>query len=188
MALFPSLPEVSHLGDVLKKFPRGVAPLLQFHEDLLRTDGELSIGERELIAAFTSGLNACTFCSGSHTIYAEIFGISPGIVEALIDNIDTADVKAKLKPILHYVKKLNNLPSKLVQADANAVFDAGWSEEALFEAIQVCATFNLMNRIVEGVGVTFDYAKNAEAEAEMRGRERYSYLDFGRRIGAIAPE
>jgi hypothetical protein len=40
------------------------------------------------------------------------------------------------------VAKLNTLPSRLVQADADAVFAAGWDEAGLFHAIQVCAAFN----------------------------------------------
>ncbi len=35
---------------------------------------------------------------------------------------------------------------------------AGWSARALFEASQVSDLHNLMNRIIEGTGVNFDYA------------------------------
>lgn len=40
----------------------------------------------------------------------------------------------------------------MVEADAAAVYDAGWDEQALFDAVSVCALFKLMNRIVEGSG------------------------------------
>ena len=39
----------------------------------------------------------------------------------------------------------------------------GWSEQGLYEAVQVNALFNMMNRIIEGTGVNFDYAANPEA-------------------------
>ena len=37
-----------------------------------------------------------------------------------------------------------------------AVFDAGWDERALHDAGSVCGRFNLMNRLVDGLGVTAD--------------------------------
>lgn len=188
MALFPSLPAQAHLSDVFRRFPDNSGPLMVYLEGILRSEGVFSIGERELIAAYVSGLNACTFCYGSHRVYSEVFGIPRGTVDALLDNIETANVAAGMKPVLAYVQKLNSLPSQLTQADAQAVFDAGWSEEALFEAVQVCAAFNLMNRIVEGSGVTFDYDKNDEVRHELRNRRQHSYLDFGRRLGVIPPE
>ena len=42
----------------------------------------------------------------------------------------------------------------MTEEDSQAVYDAGWSEEALFDAIQVCGVFNLVNRIIEGSGIS----------------------------------
>ncbi len=183
MSLFPSLPDTPHLSDVFKAFPDTVGPILEYHEILLRGESPLSIGERELIAGFVSGLNACNFCFGSHKIIASRFGIDEALIDALVSDIDTAPVDEKLKPILHYVKKLTSLPTQLVKQDAIAVFDAGWSEKALYDAVQVCAIFNFMNRIIEGTGVTFDYSSNREAADELRNRENHSYTGFGKKIG-----
>ncbi len=183
MSLFPSLPETPHLADVLKAFPEHIKPLLDYHDTLLRGDSPLSVAERELIAVYVSGLNACNFCFGAHKIYARVFGIDEAVIDALIKDIDTASVDEKLKPILKYVAKLKDLPPKLTDADAKAVYDAGWSERALFDAIQVAALFSLMNRIVEGAGVTFDYAKNPLSEEEFEARRTRSYAEFGKAIG-----
>ena len=45
------------------------------------------------------------------------------------------------------------MPSRLSPRDADAVYAAGWSDEALLHAIAVCAYFNNMNRLVEGAGI-----------------------------------
>ena len=132
---------------------------MQFTQVVMRQDGALKIAERELIAAYVSGLNACTFCYGSHLIYAEAFGISEGVLAALLDDLETAPVDERLRALLDYVRQLNILPSRITQASIDAVLDAGWSEDALFEAVQICGLFNMMNRIIEGAGVSFDYAK-----------------------------
>ncbi|MEM9619880.1 MAG: peroxidase-related enzyme [Pseudomonadota bacterium] len=183
MSLFPSLPENPHLAEVYKAFPECVKPLLDYHDALLRGESPLSVAERELIAAFVSGLNACNFCFGAHKIYARAFGVDEAVIDALVADVDKASVDKKLKPLLKYVAKLKDLPPKLTSADAQAVYDAGWSERALFDAIQVAALFNYMNRIIEGTGVTFDYALNPLSEEEFEARKTRRYSDFGKAIG-----
>ncbi len=183
MTLFPSLPEGPHLADVYKAFPECVKPLLDYHDALLRGESPLSVAERELIAAYVSGLNACNFCFGAHKIYARAFGVDEAVIDALVVNVDEAPIEEKLKPLLKYVAKLKDLPSKLTSADAKAVYDAGWSERALFDAIQVAALFNYMNRIIEGTGVTFDYANNPLSDEEFEARKTRRYSDFGKLIG-----
>lgn len=185
MPFLPSLPETAHLSDLFAKFPRGVQPLMEYTDAVLRDAGELSIAERELIATYTSALNACTFCYGAHKIYAEAFGISETLIDALVEDIDSAAGIDKLLPILRYVQKLNTLPSKIRASDAQAVYDAGWGEQALYEATQVCALFNMMNRIIEGTGVNFDYAQNPEVHSmnhDAADAASHTYSAYGKRI------
>lgn len=124
----------------------------EWHQVVMRGESPLSVAERELIGAFTSGLNACPLCYGVHKIVAESFGIGDDVIEALVADIETAPVREALKPLLAYVRKLNDAPTKLTQADADAVLAAGFSERALHDAIDICAMFNYMNRVVLGHG------------------------------------
>jgi uncharacterized peroxidase-related enzyme len=189
MPFLPSLPDPAHLSDLYARFPDNVQPLMVYTDGLLRGEGELNVGERELIATYVSALNACTFCVGAHRAYAEVFGIDAGLIDALIDDPATAPVDDKLRPILAYVAKLNTLPSRLKQDDAQAVYDAGWSETALYEAVQVCALFNMMNRIIEGSGINFDYAKTPEghhATGTTPEEQADSYSRFGEMVAAMA--
>jgi uncharacterized peroxidase-related enzyme len=185
MPLLPSMPETAHLSDFLVRFPKIIDPLMALNSEILRGDGVLSFGEREMIAAFVSGLNACTFCFGSHAVYARAFGVSEDLLGALIDDLETAPVDDKMRPLLRYVKKLNTLPAKLVKADADAVFAAGWSEAALVEAVQVCAMFNFMNRLIEGTGVNFDYADDPSQHTVQPGDAealRDSYVRYAAKL------
>ena len=59
----------------------------------------------------------------------------------------------------------------------------GWPERALFDAIEIAALFNYMNRIIEGTGVTYDYEANPPTEQEREMRKTRSYADFGKMIG-----
>lgn len=185
MARFPSLPETPHLTDVFQRFPRGLMELMAFHDAVLRDESELTVAERELIAAYTSGLNACNFCHGSHRMIAEVHGMDPEVFENLIAAPEQTGLEEKWLPLLAYIRKLTENPTRLTEADSQAVFDAGWSEDALYDAILVCANFNMMNRIVEGTGVV-----RTESREEV-SRERHvatldsetPYQDFGRMAG-----
>ena len=146
----------------------------------------LTVAERELIAAYVSGLNACAFCFGAHTFIARAHGIDPEAIDALMADPATAPVDAKLRPILAYVAKLTKSPAMMTEADAEAVYDAGWSEEALFTAVKTCALFNFMNRIVEGSGVAAYPIDPAHAtDDQLKARRATGYTDFGRSLGII---
>ena len=168
MSMFPSLPDDHQLADVFKRFPRSVLPLLEYHDRVLRDASPLTVAERELIAAYVSGLNACAYCHGSHLLAAQAFGIDEAVFDGLISDLDTANVDEKLKPILAYVGKLTREPAKITERDAASIYAAGWDEEALFSAICVCALFNLMNRIVEGTGTRLDPLRQSEADQKAR--------------------
>jgi uncharacterized peroxidase-related enzyme len=128
--------------------------LLDYHEALLRGPSPLTVAERELIAAFVSGLNACGYCHGVHTATAEAFGVPSGTLESLLADIETAPVEDRMRPVLRYVRKLTEQPSKVTPADAEAVLDAGWDERVLHDAASICGLFSLMNRLVDGLGVS----------------------------------
>ena len=178
---FPSLPSPPNLASVFTKFAHGAKPLLQLHDTILREDSPLTVSERELIAAHVSGLNACGYCYAAHTTIAEAYGIDAGIFEAMQEDVATAGVPEKLKPILAYVTKLTRTPSKVTATDAKAVYDAGWDEHALYDAIAVCALFNFMNRIVEGTGCSVE----AKTSVQKSGGSLDSYVDWGREAGFI---
>ena len=40
--------------------------------------------QRELIAAYVSGLNACTYCHGTHLAVAAACGVAPEVIKALL--------------------------------------------------------------------------------------------------------
>lgn len=182
MAIFPSLPDQPELSEVFRAFPGGLEPLLEYHDAILRGESPLSVAERELIAAYVSGVNQCNFCHGAHRTYAEVHGIDPDIFEQLIADPQSAGVDDKLLPIFAYVRKLTLTPSQIGEADAAPVYKAGWSEQALFDAISVCALFNLMNRIVDGSGVAANPLMRVQsrARAESARDNRHPYRDFAK--------
>jgi uncharacterized peroxidase-related enzyme len=158
MSYLDSLPAETRLLHVFEAYPGPARPLLDLHEQVMRADSPFTPGERELIAAYVSGVNSCGYCHGIHTITAEAFGVPEGLLAAAVRDLDAAPVDEKIRPVLAYVGKLTRTPSRMTRDDAEAVFAAGWDDRALHDAIQVCALFNFMNRVVEGVGLRADDA------------------------------
>ncbi|MGD9471218.1 MAG: carboxymuconolactone decarboxylase family protein [Novosphingobium sp.] len=143
-------------------------PLLEYHDRLLRDPSPLTVAERELIAAYVSGINSCTYCHGAHVVAARAFGVDSALFDGLMADLETSGIESKLKPILAYVGKLTRTPSMMTEADANRVYAAGWDEQALFDAVSVCALFNFMSRIVEGSGIKANPLDADQAELESR--------------------
>jgi uncharacterized peroxidase-related enzyme len=178
MALLRSLPENATLADLRQTYADLLETLRPYGQRLMRGPSPLTPGQRELIAAFVSGVNSCRYCHGAHSLVARAFGMDEAVLAASLDDIAVAPIDARLKPILRYVRKLTETPSRMTAADAAAVYDAGWSDEALLHAIAVCAYFNNMNRLVEGagiVGTTEEYSVAAQRLVEhgyLRGTVR----------------
>ncbi len=156
----PSLPFFSNLGenagvpDIFARHPQRFQSVANLAENIMRGESQLSIGERETIAAYVSSLNACTYCYGSHEAIANRFHIEPDFLQSLSENIETAEIGENFRVILRLVRKLTLTPSKMTPDDVRAVLDAGWQEQTVEDAIAVCCLFNFMNRLVDGYGIT----------------------------------
>ncbi len=151
MTHLPSLPANAALFDLFKAYPEAARPLLAYHEVLLRGPSSLSVAERERIAAYVSDLSGCAYCQTIHAATARALKSDPG----------EGDDKAA--PIFALVEKLTLTPGADTAAEAKAVLAAGWDEGALFHAVSICALFNLMNRLVAGLGIAAgpDYLRMA---------------------------
>lgn len=163
--LLRSLPNDATLADLRRRYADLLDLLRPYAERLMRGPSPFSPAERELIAAYVSGVNSCRYCHGTHSMVARGFGIDDSIFTTLMDDIDHAPIDPRLKPILRYVRKLTETPNRMTPIDTEAVYAAGWDDEALVHAIAVCAYFNNMNRLVEGagiVGTAADYTQAAE--------------------------
>ena len=147
---------------------RSGRPLIDLHEALLRAESPFSVAERELMAAFVSGVNACEYCYGAHAAAAGAFGVSEDLIRHLVADIDSAEVDDRLKPVFRFLKKLSLAPTRIVQADADAVFAAGWDERAFYDLVLVGCLYNFMNRIVEGSGIKSNPLEADQAELDAR--------------------
>jgi uncharacterized peroxidase-related enzyme len=158
-----SLPEQPVMRDLYKSHPASCKPLGELTEVAMRGPSPFTQGQRELIAAYVSGLNACTYCHTTHAGVAAAFGVEPDLFNVLLSDIDLAPVEERIKPILRYARKLTLSPARMTEADAAAIYEAGWGDDALYSTVLVTALFNFYNRLVDGVGLALPEGYVAEA-------------------------
>jgi AhpD family alkylhydroperoxidase len=80
--LVRSLPENATLADLRARYADLLELFRPYGERLMRGPSPFSASERELIAAYVSGLNSCRFCFGVHSRVAEGFGMDGRVFTA----------------------------------------------------------------------------------------------------------
>lgn len=75
------------------------------------------------------------------------------MVDAVLDDYQTAPIPDREKALFAFIDKMNRESNRLRQEDLDAAKSAGWTEEALYDAITVCALFNFYNKWIDATGV-----------------------------------
>jgi alkylhydroperoxidase family enzyme len=74
-------------------------------------------------------------------------------VDAVLDDYRTAPIGDAEKALFAFIDKMNRESTSIGRADVEAVRAAGWTDEALYDAITVCALFNFYNKWIDATGV-----------------------------------
>lgn len=124
------------------------ANLKKVTHEAMRGSSAWSVGERELMAAFVSRVNACEFCIKAHSaVAARAFG-DEAKVAAVLSDLTTAPIDEPLRAALYMLAKLTS--EQAVDADdVRAVMAAGVSRQQIEDALAVCFAFNTMNRLAD---------------------------------------
>lgn len=148
--------------------PETARPLNELAEVLLRAESTLTRGERELIAAYVSGLNECRFCFSSHAAFAAA-QLPEGmkLIEQVRANPDTAPISDKLKALLKIAAAVQQNGRKVGEHDVAAAREAGATDLEIHDTVLIAAAFCMFNRYVDGLAtITTDdpgyYAEQAE--------------------------
>jgi uncharacterized peroxidase-related enzyme len=74
-------------------------------------------------------------------------------VAAVLNDYRTAPISEAEKALFKFIEKVNRQSNTIGRADIAEVKAAGWPEEAIYDAISVCALFNFYNRWIDATGV-----------------------------------
>lgn len=84
-------------------------------------------------------------------------------MDSVLADVETSGLDDRHKALFRFVYRVNCGSAALTPADLDVPRAAGWSDEALYFAITVCALFNFYNRWVDAGGV---HAMSDEAHRE----------------------
>lgn len=89
-------------------------------------------------------------------------------MQSVLDDYRSAPIDAKFAELLVLIEKAARRAWEITSADIDAVRAAGWSDEAIYDAITVCALFNFYTTWVDasGVGDLGDYSASGKRMAE----------------------
>jgi alkylhydroperoxidase family enzyme len=76
------------------------------------------------------------------------------LVERVLTNVDTAPLSAKDRALYSFIRKMVADSTSIGQADVDVVRKAGWSDEAIYDAITVCSLFQFYNNWIDATGVS----------------------------------
>lgn len=156
-ALFAAVRVVSHhpLPDAAKLvfyrpdfYGRASSELAQ---EAMRGPSAWSVGDRELMAAFVSQTNQSAFCIGAHTATASGAYGDREKVAAVLSDLDTAPIEEPLRATLRLLRKLTR-EGTVTADDMRATLAAGVTREQVEDALAVCFSFNVTNRLADVFG------------------------------------
>lgn len=146
-------PEYPKIWDLFA-FGQDFTPFLaRFTQGVLRAPASISPGLRELVAAYTSRLNNCGFCTKAHAAAAsELLGSEELVAKVLADR-ESAPIADNEKALLRFVEKVTYASSEISAEDMKPLRAVGWDDEAIYFTITTCALFNFYNRWISSTGV-----------------------------------
>jgi alkylhydroperoxidase family enzyme len=71
----------------------------------------------------------------------------------VLDDYRTAPIDSREKALFAFIEKMNVQSNALRREDIDRLKGAGWSEEAIYDAITVCSLFKFYNAWIDATGV-----------------------------------
>ncbi len=148
-----SVPEgVPGIRSLVMFRPESGEHLYALAQVLLRGESPLSEGERELIAAYVSSRNECTFCTSSHAAAARyLFKDKKQIVDIVLNDYHSADISKKLKSLLNIAGKVQESGKAVSDDDIAKARTHGAIDREIHDTVLIAATFSMFNRYVDGL-------------------------------------
>ena len=133
--------------------PETAGPLNELANVLLVEENSLSRGDRELIAAYVSGLNQCAFCCDSHSAFAaaQLAGGSDLVAEVRRDP-KSASISNQMKALLRIAAAVQQGGRQVTAALVDEAKAAGATEVEIHDTVLIAAAFCMFNRYVDGLG------------------------------------
>lgn len=75
------------------------------------------------------------------------------LVSSVIADLETSGLDEAHKALFRFIDRVNRDSARIAAEDLASLRDAGWTDEAIYFAVTVCALFNFYNRWIDATGV-----------------------------------
>lgn len=125
-----------------------------YHDALmLKQEGSLTKGDREMIVTATSAYNQCLYCVVAHGALLRIYEKKPLVADQVAVNWRKADITARQKAMLDFAMKVCHQSGEIDDADFDALHAHGFSDEDIWDIAAITAFFGLSNRMASFSGM-----------------------------------
>jgi len=136
----------------------------RFYNEIMLGESGLSPLEREMIAVVVSSANRCYYCQVAHGAAVRDYSDDPILGEFMVMNYRSAELTPRQRAMLDFAFKLTTESHTVVEADRQALRDAGFGDADIWDICDVVGLFNMTNRVAAGV----DMMPNREYHAQAR--------------------
>ena len=125
-----------------------------YHDALmLKEDSGLTKGEREMIVTTTSAANQCLYCVVAHGAILRIYEKKPLVADQVAVNYRKADISPRQRAMLDFAMKVCTQSHLVEDADFEALYAHGFSDEDAWDIAAITAFFGLSNRMASFSGM-----------------------------------
>jgi alkylhydroperoxidase family enzyme len=96
------------------------------------------------------------------------------MVDAVLEDYRTAPIDDREKALFAFIEKMNEQSNAVRREDIDRLTAAGWSQEAIYDAITVCSLFKFYNAWIDATGVHDLPAAGYEASGRRLATQGYS--------------
>ncbi|WP_280190948.1 peroxidase-related enzyme [Delftia sp. PS-11] len=125
-----------------------------YHDALmLKEEGSLTKGEREMIVTATSAANQCLYCVVAHGAILRIYEKKPLLADQVAVNYRKADISERQRAMLDFAMKVSQRSHEISEADFQALYPHGFDDEDIWDIAAITAFFGLSNRMASFAGM-----------------------------------
>ena len=119
-----------------------------YHDALmLKEDGHLTKGDREMIVTTTSAANNCLYCVVAHGAILRIYEKKPLVADQVAVNYLKADITPRQKAMIDFAMKVCLHSDQIQDEDFSALHAHGFDDEDIWDIAAITAFFGLSNRM-----------------------------------------
>lgn len=124
-----------------------------YHDALMEKDEGMTKAEREMIVVATSAANGCLYCVVAHGAVLRIRSKNALVADQVAINHRKADISPREMAMLDFAMKVCLNSKEVSDADYNALYPHGFSDEDIWDIAAITGLFGLSNRMVNVTGM-----------------------------------